>query len=229
MTGVRERRGDDGDAPARRGPLRQGRLRRVLSAILALTLTLALTLSIPLLGAPHPADATSPPAANSAVPFGATGIGANAVATANAPIVGLAATHDGLGLLAHRERRRHLRLRRRPLLRLRRRTPPERAHRGHGGHARWRRLLARGVRRRHLQLRRRAVLRVDGLAPPQCADRRHGRHPRRWRLLARGVRRWHLQLRRRRLRRLSRQPPPQCARRRHGGVPRRRRLLAGRP
>ncbi len=46
-----------------------------------------------------PASATASPAppANSVVPFGATAVGANAVAGANAPIVAIAATHDGAG------------------------------------------------------------------------------------------------------------------------------------
>ena len=43
-----------------------------------------------------PASAAAPPA-NSVVPFGSTGIGANAVADANAPIVAIAATRDGGG------------------------------------------------------------------------------------------------------------------------------------
>ena len=38
--------------------------------------------------------------------------------------------------------------------------PPERAHRGHGGHARRKGLLAGGLRRRHLHLRRRRLLRL---------------------------------------------------------------------
>ena len=54
----------------------------------------------------------------------------------NKPIVGMAATPDGGGLLARRLRRRHLLLRRRPVLRLDRRHPPQQAHRRHGGHAR---------------------------------------------------------------------------------------------
>ena len=43
-----------------------------------------------------PASAATPPA-NSVVPFGATGVGANAVAGANAPVVAIAATRDGAG------------------------------------------------------------------------------------------------------------------------------------
>ena len=65
------------------------------------------------------------------------------------------------GLLARRLRRRHLHLRRRRVLRLDGRHPPERAHRRHGAHARRQGLLAGGLRRRHLHLRRRQVLRLD--------------------------------------------------------------------
>jgi N-acetylmuramoyl-L-alanine amidase len=43
------------------------------------------------------AASSSAPPPNSVVPFGTTAIGANAVANANAPIVALAATHDGAG------------------------------------------------------------------------------------------------------------------------------------
>ncbi len=49
-----------------------------------------------LAGPGTPAAAAAPPA-NSVVPFGTTAVGANAVAGANAPIVGLAATSDGGG------------------------------------------------------------------------------------------------------------------------------------
>ena len=51
-------------------------------------------LVLPVTGSP--VGAATPPA-NSVVPFGTTGIGANAVANANAPVVGLAATPDGGG------------------------------------------------------------------------------------------------------------------------------------
>ena len=81
-------------------------------------------------------------------------------------------------LLAGGLRRRHLRLRRRRLLRLHRRHPPQPAHRGHGRHPRRRRLLAGGLRRRHLRLRRRRVPRFDRGHPPQPAHRGHGRRPR---------------------------------------------------
>ncbi len=41
--------------------------------------------------------ASTPPPANSVVPFGSTSIGANSVSNPNAPIVGMAATPDGGG------------------------------------------------------------------------------------------------------------------------------------
>ena len=63
-------------------------------------------------------------------------------------------------------RRRHLRLRRRRLLRIHGGHPPQQADRGHGRHPRQRRLLAGGLRRRHLRLRRRRLLRLDGRASP---------------------------------------------------------------
>ena len=131
------------------------------------------------------------------------------------------------GLLAGGLRRRHLHLRRRRLLRLDGRDPPQPAHRGHGGHTRRPGLLAGGLRRRHLQLRRRRLLRLHRQPAPQPTHRGHGGHPRRPGLLAGGLRRRHLQLRRRRLLRLHRQPAPQPTHRRHGGHPRRPGLLAG--
>ena len=112
-------------------------------------------------------------------PSGRRAVGANAVTNPNAPVVGMAATPDGGGLLAGGPRRRHLRLRRRAVLRLDRRAGAQRAGRRHGGHARRRRLLAGGPRRRHLQLRRRRLLRLGRLAGAQRAGRRHGRDPRR--------------------------------------------------
>ena len=77
----------------------------------------------------------------------------------NKPIVGMAVDSRRRGLLAGRLRRGHLRLRRRPVLRLDRQHPPGPAHRGHGGHARRGWLLVHGSGRRPLQLRERAVLR----------------------------------------------------------------------
>ena len=101
-------------------------------------------------------------------------LGSEGATHLNQPIVGMAATPDGRGLLAGGVRRRHLHLRRRPVLRLDRRHPPQPAHRGHGGHARRARLLAGGLRRRHLHLRRCTVLRLDRRHPPQPAHRGHG-------------------------------------------------------
>ena len=46
---------------------------------------------------PGTAGASGTVAPNSAVPFGDTTVGANAVSVPNAPIVGMAATHDGSG------------------------------------------------------------------------------------------------------------------------------------
>ena len=97
------------------------------------------------------------PRPNSVVPFGTTAVGANAVTSANAPIVGHGRPPDGAGywlagsdggVFAYGERR---------VLRLGRLAPPQRAGRRHGRHARRRGLLAGGVGRGHLQLRRRAA------------------------------------------------------------------------
>ena len=72
--------------------MNRGGARRGLAALVPL---LALAgLGLPVAGSP--AGAATPPV-NSVVPFGTTGIGANAVADANAPLVGLAVTHDGAG------------------------------------------------------------------------------------------------------------------------------------
>ena len=83
------------------------------------------------------------------------------------PVVGMAAVPGQGGYWLVARRRRHLHLRRRRVLRLDRLPPPQRARRGHGGHARRQGLLARGVRRRHLQLRRRRVLRLGRVGPGQ--------------------------------------------------------------
>ena len=80
--------------------------------------------------------------------------------TLNRPIVGMAATPDGKGLLAGGGRRGHLHLRRRRLLRLHRQPASQPAHRGHGRHARRQGVLAGGGRRGHLHLRRRRLLRL---------------------------------------------------------------------
>ena len=54
----------------------------------------------------------------------------------NQPIVGMARDADGQRLLARRRRRRHLQLRRRPLLRLHRGHPAQPTHRRHGARPR---------------------------------------------------------------------------------------------
>ena len=70
-------------------------IRRVVAALVPLVALACLG------GSPRSAAA---PLANSVVPFGTTGIGANAVADANAPIVGMAATPGRRRLLARRPR-----------------------------------------------------------------------------------------------------------------------------
>ena len=71
----------------------------------------------------------------------------------NQPIVGMAVHPRRQGLLAGGLRRRHLRLRRRRLLRLHRGDAPQQADRRHGRHPRRQGLLVGGLRRRHLLLR----------------------------------------------------------------------------
>jgi N-acetylmuramoyl-L-alanine amidase len=66
--------------------------RRTAAALLPLLALAGLGLSIPA----TPAAAATPPR-DSVVPFGSTAVGANAVAHANAPVVALAAVHDGGG------------------------------------------------------------------------------------------------------------------------------------
>ena len=124
-------------------------------------------------------------------------------------------TH-GEGVLARRGRRRDLRLRRRAVLRLHGRPPPELSGRRHGAHADRQGLLARRGRRRDLRLRRRALLRLHGRPAPQLPGRRHGAHTDRQGVLARRGRRRDLRLRRRRVRRLGRLHPLERARRGHG-------------
>ena len=65
--------------------------------------------------------------------------------TLQQPIVGMVATPDGPGYRLVAGRRRHLRLRRQPVLRLDGRPAPQPAHRGHGRRHRHRRLLAGGA------------------------------------------------------------------------------------
>ncbi|HEY5384916.1 MAG TPA: N-acetylmuramoyl-L-alanine amidase [Acidimicrobiales bacterium] len=66
--------------------------RRGVAALVPLLVLAGLGLALPA----APSAAATPPA-NSVAPFGATAIGANAVANANAPVVAIAATHDGGG------------------------------------------------------------------------------------------------------------------------------------
>jgi N-acetylmuramoyl-L-alanine amidase len=63
----------------------------------ATTVVLALASGLPLAASPTAAASTPAPAPDSVVPFGTTAVGANAVSDPNAPIVGMAATHDGNG------------------------------------------------------------------------------------------------------------------------------------
>ena len=78
------------------------------------------------------------------------------------PVVGHGGDCRQRRLLAGGQRRRHLHLRRRALLRLRRRLPLNQPIVGHGPHARRRWLLAGGQRWRHLHLRRRPFLGSTG-------------------------------------------------------------------
>ena len=81
--------------------------------------------------------------------------------------------------------RRHVHVRRHPVLRNHRQHSPQPTDRRNGRHADRARLLARRVRRRHLRIRRREVLRSDRRHPTQPTRRRNGRHTERARLLAR--------------------------------------------
>ena len=85
---------------------------------------------------------------------------------------------QGQGLLRGGHRRRHLRLRQRPVLRLDGRQAAQQADRGHRHHPDRRRLLRGRHRRRHLRLRQRRLLRLDGRQVAQPADRRHHVPPR---------------------------------------------------
>ena len=102
------------------------------------------------------------------------------------------------------ERRRHLHLRRRRLLRLDRLARPQPADGRDGRHPRRQGLLAGRLRRGHLRLRRRGLLRLDRIAHLQQVDRRHAVDTRRQGLLAGRRRRGHLRLRRRGLLRFDR-------------------------
>ncbi len=80
-----------------------------------------------------------PPTAASSPSATPGSTGRRATSTSTKPVVGMAATPDGGGLLAGGLRRRGLRLRRRRLLRVDGRYPPREARGGHGRHPRRRR------------------------------------------------------------------------------------------
>ena len=63
----------------------------------ATAVVFALASALPVAASTTAAGSTPAPPPDSVVPFGTTAVGANAVATPNAPIVGMAATHDGNG------------------------------------------------------------------------------------------------------------------------------------
>ncbi len=115
----------------------------------------------------------------------------------NHPIVGIAQTGDDGGLLARGDRRRHLQLRRRPVLRLGRRASTQQADR-----RAWRppsTAAATGWSRPTAGIFSYGDAQFYGStgACTQQADRRHGADARRRRLLAGRLRRRHLRLRRR--------------------------------
>ena len=98
----------------------------------------------------------------------------------NQPIVGMAATPSGHGYWLVATRRRDLRVRRRAVLRLDRRDPPEPADRRHGADAR--RVTATGWSRATAASSpsaTRSFYGSTGATPPQPADRRDGRARRR--------------------------------------------------
>jgi N-acetylmuramoyl-L-alanine amidase len=63
----------------------------------ATAVVMALTAALPVAASSPPADSSPVLAPDSVVPFGTTAVGTNAVSDPNAPIVGMAATHDGNG------------------------------------------------------------------------------------------------------------------------------------
>ena len=145
----------------------------------------------------------------------------------NKPIVGMAATPDGRGYWLVASDGGIFSFGNAPFFGSTGGMRPQQAHRGHGRHARRRRLLAGGLRRRHLRLRRRAVPRVGRFPAPELARGRAWRPGRAaaatgwWRPTAASsttgapsstARPAH---------------PPEPARGRHGRHARRRRLLAG--
>ena len=100
--------------------------------------------------------------------FGSAGSpGSLAGTRLNQPIVTMAATPTGDGLLVGRHRRRHLLVRGRGFLRLDRCVAAQQADRRHGRDADREGLLDGGVRRRHLLVRRR---RLSSARPVRCGS-----------------------------------------------------------
>ena len=121
------------------------------------------------------ATGSSPPTAGSSPSATPTSTAPPATSTSTNPSSAWPATPTAR-LLARRLRRRHLPLRRRPLLRLHRQRPPQPTHRRHGPDPNRQRLLARRRRRRHLHLRPRRPLVWLGRRPrPGRAGHRYGR------------------------------------------------------
>ncbi len=162
------------------------------------------------------AGAAAPPV-NSVVPFGTTAVGANAVAGANAPVVGLAATPDGAGywlvasdggIFSYGDARfygstggLHLNA---PIVGMA--ATPD-------GAGYWLVASDGGI----FSYGDAQLLRLGRQPHAQRPRGGHGRHPRRCGLLAGRLRRRHLQLRGRDVRGLGRVAAAQRARRRHGG------------
>ena len=113
----------------------------------------------------------------------------------NSPIVGISSSTDGGGYRLVAADGGHLRLRRRPVLRLggRGATQPTRGQ--HHQRHQHRRLLGGGRGRRRVLLRRRSLLRLHWEHPTQCAHRGHGRGLQRQRLPVHGRRRGGVRLR----------------------------------
>ena len=130
---------------------------------------------------PPTAGATGwwPPTAASSATATPRSSGRRAAIHLNQPIVGHGAAADGQGrLLAGGLRRRGLRFRRRPLLRLDGRPAAQPSRRGDLVGARRHRLLAGRLGRRHLRLRERRLLRLGRGRPAGAAGRRAWPPPR---------------------------------------------------